>query len=240
MIKRMLDAVVGRVSSRLANDVSRLIVQRTYAQELHPGILVRRRTQEEAADYILAKMPRALCFAERRDLMKFAVEKVSIPGLYLEFGVATGKSIRWIAQLTKATVHGFDSFDGLPEDWSGSSFGKGGFSQGGRMPDVPANVQLHAGWFDKTLPAFFAATPGDCAFLHVDCDLYSSTKTIFDVVGPRLRKGSVIVFDEYFNYPTWREHEYKAFLEFVSVRGIRYDYRAYARHQVVVILTEVP
>lgn len=240
MIKRMIEAVLGRVSSRFAHDVSKLMVQRMYAQELHPGILVRRRMQEEAADYVEEKMPRALFFAEREDLVKFAVAKASVRGLFMEFGVASGKSIRWIAQWSEATIHGFDSFEGLPEDWSGSSFGKSGFSRGGKLPSVPANVRLHQGWFDKSVPAFLATTPEDCAFLHVDCDLYSSTKTIFDLVGPRLRKGSVIVFDEYFNYPTWREHEYKAFQEFVSQRGIKYEYLGYARHQVVVMLTEVP
>ena len=68
MFKRMIEAVLGRVSSRFAHDVSKLMVQRMYAQELHPGILVRRRMQEEAADYVEEKMPRALFFAEREDL----------------------------------------------------------------------------------------------------------------------------------------------------------------------------
>jgi hypothetical protein len=61
----------------------------------------------------------------------------------------------------------------------------------------------------------------------VDCDLYSSTKTIFDHLGERLRPGSVIVFDEYFNYVGWREHEYRAFQECVHARSLRYRYVAY-------------
>lgn len=50
----------------------------------------------------------------------------------------------------------------------------------------------------------------------------------------------MIVFDEYFNHPTWRDHEYKAFQEFVGRSGFKYDYLAYAHHQVALILTEVP
>lgn len=238
MLKRMARAIVTRASVWVAKEISQDLVTRAYARELHPNTLLLRRAQVESADYIAAHMPRALSFFGRRELLRFAASKVSTAGHYLEFGVASGESIRWMARLTGDTVHGFDSFEGLPEDWPGWKHGKGGFSQGGKLPKVPHNVELHAGWFDQTLPPFLASTPGDCAFLHIDCDLYSSTKTVFDLVGPRLRKGSVILFDEYFNYPNWREHEYKAFQEFVARAGLRYEYLAYGRHQVAVLLTE--
>jgi hypothetical protein len=97
-----------------------------------------------------------------------------------------------------------------------------------QLPEVRANVKLYPGWFDVSVPQFAAEHPGTpIAFLHVDCDLYSSTKIIFNNLGDRLRPGSVIVFDEYFNYPDWREHEYKAFQELVLDRSIRYRYVAY-------------
>ena len=44
----------------------------------------------------------------------------------------------------------------------------------------------------------------------------------------------MIVFDEYFNYPNWRNHEYKAWQEFVSEAGLDYEYLAFAHNQVVV------
>lgn len=168
MLKRMFTTAVDFLAARCADQISRQMVQSIYARELHPGTLLRRRAQEEASAYVMERMPQALCFYDREKLMKFAVRKASLPGLYLEFGVASGQSIKWISRLTQATVHGFDSFEGLPEDWPGWQYGKGGFSQGGRLPKVRANVQLHAGWFDQTLPAFLSTTPGDCAFLHVD------------------------------------------------------------------------
>jgi hypothetical protein len=92
---------------------------------------------------------------------------------------------------------------------------------------VRPNVILHKGWFDETLPDFVAENPGPVAFLHVDCDLYSSTKTIFQYVGDRIVPGTVIVFDEYFNYPGWREHEHKAFQELVQERNLKYRWLAY-------------
>jgi len=64
--------------------------------------------------------------------------------------------------------------------------------------------------------------------IHVDCDIYSSTRTIFELLGQRMVTGSVIVFDEYFNYPGWRQHEYKAFQEFIAASGHHYRYLGYA------------
>ncbi|SVB89317.1 uncharacterized protein METZ01_LOCUS242171, partial [marine metagenome] len=66
------------------------------------------------------------------------------------------------------------------------------------------------------------------SFLHVDCDLYSSTVTIFDALGTRLQSGAIILFDEYYNFPRWQQHEHKAFQEFVQTSGTRYEYIAYS------------
>jgi len=68
---------------------------------------------------------------------------------------------------------------------------------------------------------------------HIDCDLYSSTKTVFDWLKPRIRAGT-IVFDEYFNYPNWHQHEFKAFKEFVEECHVKYEYLGYARIQAAV------
>lgn len=41
----------------------------------------------------------------------------------------------------------------------------------------------------------------DIAFVYVDCDLYSSTKVIFENIYYRINEDTIIVFDEYYNYP---------------------------------------
>ena len=115
----------------------------------------------------------------------------------------------------------------LPEDWAGTSSMKGKFSRAGKLPSVPSSVTLHKGWFDSTIPPFASQNPDKIAFLHVDCDIYSSTKCIFDQLGDRLQVGSVILFDEYFNYPNWQEHEFKAFQELVAATGLEYEYLGY-------------
>jgi len=176
----------------------------------------------EAARFIAENLPTAPVFAGRGALHKAALSARGFRGLNLEFGVATGATINFIAkEVAPEQVYGFDSFEGLPDDWT-PVYRKGHFAQD--LPKVADNVELVVGWFNESLPGFLAEHPGDIAYLHIDCDLYSSTKTIFDLVGDRIRPGSVIVFDEYFNYLTWRDHEHRAFTEFVESRNIGFRY----------------
>ena len=134
---------------------------------------------------------------------------------WLEFGVFTGNSINYISNFTTDTVYGFDSFEGLPEDWR-PEYKQGAFNVNGIMPDVNYNVKLIKGLFNETLPVFIADNPKKISFVHVDCDLYSSTKCIFDNIGPYFDDDCIILFDEIFNYPGHEEHELKALNEFVD------------------------
>lgn len=147
-------------------------------------------------------------------------------GLVLEFGVRHGNTIRQIAAMAGQEVHGFDSFEGLPEAWHDES--KGSYSTRGVIPAVPKNVQLHAGWFDRTLPAFLSENPGPARLLNIDCDIYSSTKTVLDCLASRIVPGTVIVFDEYIGNEHWREDEFKAFQEAVAVYGWDYEYLCFS------------
>lgn len=187
------------------------------------------RAKHQSIDYIAAEMGEALIFPDRWDLLGFAAREAPGTGLMLECGVADGASLRHLARATAREFHGFDSFEGLPEHWSGTFERKGKFGRGGTLPEVPANVSLHKGWFEQTLPAFLAAHAEEIAFLHVDCDIYSSTVTIFRALGPRFKPGTVIVFDEYFNYPNWQRHEWRAFQEFLRDTGFAYRYLGFAQ-----------
>jgi hypothetical protein len=180
-------------------------------------------------------MPVALGVYTPRQILDLALGQVEVDGHFLEFGVYRGGTIKYIAsKFPQRTIHGFDSFEGLPERWSGYNMDKSTFSLGGRVPKVPSNVKLHPGWFDKSLPIWLQANPGPIAFVHIDCDIYSSTNTIFGLITSRVQPGAIITFDEYFGYPNWRNHEYKAFQEFVQANSVRYEYLAYSRIQVAV------
>lgn len=186
-----------------------------------------RRAAAQTAEYVERRMAHAPSFAQRFDLLEHALSRAG-DGLVLEFGVEDGTSINFIADRVKTTVHGFDSFEGLPEPWI-QGLERGALSTGGRLPEVRENVELHVGWFKDVLPGFLARRDEHVAFMHVDCDLYSSTRCVLDHLGERIVPGTVIQFDEYFNYPGWREHEFKAFQEFVRDRRLRYDYLGYVR-----------
>lgn len=144
----------------------------------------------------------------------------------MEFGVYQGHTINTISSLLPdKIVYGFDSFEGLPEDWN-IYVKKGNFNLNGVLPKVNENVRLVKGWFNETLPDFVKEHSEPCAFIHVDCDLYSSTKTIFHELRNQIVSGTVIAFDEYFNYPGWQEGEYKAFMEFLAWNNLKFEYIA--------------
>lgn len=211
-------------------DKSKRLTARLYRRFVHKYFLndlwldLQLEAKREAVAYIRANMGGAMMCRDRFALLGYAARAARLPGLVLEFGVEKGASLALLAGTTTGTVHGFDSFEGLPENWTGTFEEKGKFAMRGRRPRVPRNARLHVGWFNDTLPGFLAAYPEDASLVHIDCDIYQSTKTVFDHVGPRIKPGTVIVFDEYFNYPAWREHEYKAFQEFVRASGRRYRY----------------
>jgi hypothetical protein len=205
----------------------------------HPDWELERAARGSTAKYIMRSMKQALLCSNREEVLEFALHRMPSHGLICEFGVFEGQTISYIGkQVPGRTVFGFDSFEGLPETWRGP-FERGVFSTGGRLPSVPPNVKLVKGWFDATLPRFAAEHAGPAALLHIDCDLYSSTKCIFANLGARVVPGSIIVFDEYFDYPGWEEHEFRAFAEFVSEAGLCYEYLAYNRlhEQVAVRIT---
>lgn len=193
-----------------------------------------------SAAFVSAEMSEARTFPHPETTLEYALSLAPPTGMALEFGVYSGTTLKTIAAArSDGGVYGFDSFEGLPTAWR-AGFPAGTFDVD-ELPDVPG-AELIVGWFDDTLPGFMAAHPGPVAFLHADADLYSSTVTILDHVGPRLRSGSVIVFNEYFNYPGWEQHEHRAWQEYVARSGVRFRYDAYTMNneQVVAVITETP
>jgi hypothetical protein len=185
---------------------------------------------EDTAAFIDAHLASVRSFPSPQALLRHALTELpgGDQGLVCEFGVYRGASLRLIAEaLPHRTVFGFDSFEGLPDDWF-DGFRRGTFKVE-RLPAVPRNAALVQGWFSDTLGPFLTAHPGDALFLHVDCDLYSSAKCVLDAFDSRIRAGTIIVFDEYFNYVGWREGEFKAFAELVERTHHRFEYLGYCR-----------
>jgi predicted O-methyltransferase YrrM len=164
------------------------------------------------------------------DFAVFAVAHRKVVGrapLYLEFGVGGGRSMRWWSQNLSqpaAKLVGFDSFQGLPEDWS-PWYRAGAFAVGTPPQIDDSRVSFQVGWFDETLPDF-KAPDHDQIILNVDCDLYSSAATVLRWAEPYLRPGTLIYFDE---FPD-RDHERKAFNELAERSSFRFKPVAVARN----------
>lgn len=139
-------------------------------------------------------------------------------GWAAEFGVYSGQSITRIAE--HMPVLGFDSFDGLPEDWR-PGFPKGTFRRSRNtlrhLPKHCPNVMLIDGMFEDTATNFPFPALG---LVHIDCDLYSSTVTALDSVKNAIGVGTYVVFDEYHGYPGHEDHEMKAWGEFCATYQI--------------------
>lgn len=260
---RVLDAVAWRIADRVAE---RLAGPLTEAARARVDEVVREEAQRviravhdvefrsrrdtlaagekdaalAAARFIATRMPAAHVFHDPWSTLDHALALAPPDGMALEFGVFSGQSLKMIAASRKGEqVFGFDSFEGLPEVYR-PHLREGHFAVDA-LPQVEG-AELVVGWFSDTLPGFLAEHPGPVSFLHLDADLYSSTATVLELVGPRLRPGSVIIFDEFFNFPGWEAHEFRAWEEFLAATGTVATYEAYTSNneQVVVRIVETP
>lgn len=182
------------------------------------------------SDFLENNLLTAATFPDRITQLKNMRGEVVIPGMVLEFGVGAGSSLAALADtFPDRKVVGFDSFEGLPEDWR-TGFGKGFFGD----VEIPTsiNATLVTGWFADSLPGFLESERDPVALVHLDADLYSSTIYVLEMLTKRIQIGTVLVFDEYFNYPGWENHEAKAFDEWLLKSGIKIEYLSYVpRHE---------
>lgn len=149
----------------------------------------------------------------------------------VEFGVGSGTSTRLMSR-HMLTV-GFDSGQGLPEDWR-PEFPKHSLAYG--IPIVE-NATIVEGWFEDTLPGFDFASIGTLGLVHFDADLYSSTATALKYVGPHLVPGSHVVFDEWHGYEGAEQHEQRAWREFADDTGICWQVIGHGREEWAIMIT---
>lgn len=196
------------------------------------------RALEDSADYAEQHMQNALVFFDESKvaMYDYAISKISFDGLIGEFGVYQGNVVNYLAQkMPDKTIYGFDSFNGLPEDWIGWEMPKGSFSLNGIIPDVENNVKLVKGYFDQSLPLWVETNKEPFSLLIIDSDLYSSACDILDILGTnQIVSGTLILFDEYFGHIGWRNNEFKAWQEFVQKHKIEYEYLAINHLQTLV------
>lgn len=204
---------------------------------------IHKEATKDSVKYICENASNSVMFRNRKQLLKFALKEYVKNSeykdkLFLEFGTYKGELINFCSSLIpEAKFYGFDSFEGLPESFS--IWKRGRFDIKGKLPKVNKNVSLIKGYFNETLPKFLEEHKEKASFIHIDCDLYSSTKTVFDNIYDRIVPNTVIQFDEYYNYPGWRNHEFKAFQEFCKKYNVEYEYIGISHMQVAVVIKSI-
>lgn len=164
-------------------------------------------------------------FALKRSIKNFDLKNP----YFLEFGVFDGTSINKFAQIHKdKKIYGFDSFLGMREDWSGTDVEQGFFNLNGQMPKVSNNVELIKGWVQDTVKVFLNTHKPEIGFAHMDLDTYESTKYVLKEIKPFLKKGSILLFNEFYNFPGWSVGEYKALAEIFDEN--EYKIIAFSKH----------
>jgi len=164
--------------------------------------------------------------------------------LLLDLGVWLGWSTRLIADASGRQVYGFDTFEGLVEDWQVDDqvlFKQGTFAlseplaqrsmrdTGVSLNDgVPATlgrkIQFIKGSTYETLAPFLADRPdAPIRLFHMDLDTYESCLHALETCKDRFIEGSILVFDEYLV----TNAEMRAFFEFQNQYALEWRYRAW-------------
>lgn len=150
----------------------------------------------------------------RSVLLRHAINSVTLPGDFAEFGVYKGDSAKQILQFmpTDRQLWLFDSFLGLPHHWN--RYPKGFFNTNGAAPNlIDPRVKIIKGSFEHTVAHWARDDQSPLAFVHIDSDLYSSCKTLLTAIRHLLISGTIIQFDEIHGYRSSEYDEYKAWIE---------------------------
>jgi hypothetical protein len=162
-------------------------------------------------------------YGRRPELLDAVLRSVPASGDFLEFGVFTG-AVTWFVRprFPDRTYHAFDSFLGVPEAMS-LAVGRSAFNLGGEVPKLPPNTTVHAGWFKDTIPDWRGNFKSSAAFAYIDCDLYESVQVVLQGLTDRVREGTILVFDDWYNFPNWQQHSLRAFNEWIDATRIKIE-----------------
>jgi hypothetical protein len=179
------------------------------------NVVAQLRAADSSVRWVHANADDVAPFRDRGSLIDKVATGVLIDGDVVEFGVYTGAVTRRLHPLLpKRLYHAFDAFLGVPKGMA-LSVGQDSFTLGGKIPDLPKDVIVHAGWFTDTIPEYLAKFGNPVALAYIDCDLYESVKTVLDGITGRLQVGSILIFDDWYNFPNWQEHSYRALNEMI-------------------------
>jgi hypothetical protein len=225
--------------SNLVASFARYVAERTLPESV--PMLMRHEAVVDSFNYAKENMTEAYSFLDRFEGLSLSISEAKrrflARKLVMEFGVYKGGMINYQAKkFPELNFVGFDSFEGLRENWSGVAPEKT-FDRKGKLPWVRRNVALVKGWFAESGPRWKAENPNsDIPLLvHVDCDTYAATVDALEFCSGYVEHGLVIHFDDYFGFPNWRTGGFKALKEISESRQWRLTYLSYGTKEVAVL-----
>lgn len=207
--------------------------------------LINENTKKECYDHFKEIFKTTLLFKDRLEIREYAIENAIFNDkqkelFYLEFGVWKGNSTNFFSKYVKK-LYAFDSFEGMREDWvgfvsttSGLDVSKGGLSLNKKIPKLNSNIEPIVGFVQDTLDDFLKKHNPKINFVHLDMDTYPSTKYALERLKPFFNKDAIIIFDELYNYPGWKDGEYKALKE--VFKDDEYIFKAFNISDVQVVI----
>ncbi len=178
-------------------------------------------------------------FAERKEMYNFLIEKESLISneiCYMEFGVSKGWGFHFWYQTNKhksSQFFGFDTFEGIPEDWG--SVKKGAYTAEGKIPTVAdPRCKFIVGLFQDTIDEFIKNNElNKRNVILFDAGLYNATLFVLLKLQNNLKAGDIIIFDEFFSVSK-ADHEMRAFIDFLSLYKINFEVIAKTLTQITI------
>ena len=225
--------------SNVVASFARYVAERALPESV--PMLMRREAVVDSFNYAKENMTAAYSFLDRFEGLSLSIREAKrrFPdrNFVMEFGFYKGGMINFQARkFPGLNFVGFDSFEGLQENWHGMAPEKT-FDLGGKLPRVRSNVTLVKGWFAESGPRWKAENPSVRIplLVHVDCDTYDATVDVLKLCSDYVEHGLIIHFDDFFGFPNWRSGGFKALKEISESQQWRLTYLSYGTKEVAVL-----
>ena len=223
---------IKRIFKRISRVIYQIIPEEYKIKKLSQ--IINENSIQETFDHFKEHFKKSLLLDDTSDVRSYAIETAlsndkNNEYFYLEFGVYQGTSANYFSKYVKK-LYVFDGFEGLKEDWPGTSSPRGSASLNKKIPKLNSNVEPIVGWVEDTLEDFLKKHNPKINFVHLDMDTYSPTKFTLEKIKPYLVKNAIILFDELYNYVGWQYGEYKALKE--VFKDDEFEYKAFALNSV--------
>ena len=219
MIKNIIKFILKKLSTFIY--LIYKIIDFTIPKELKSKSKLKLKLEDNLTDETFSHFKdhfkKSMIFNDRWKIREYAIQSSILNDknkeyYYLEFGVWKGDSANFFSKFVNK-FYVFDSFEGLKEDWIGTSDTKGTFNLDKQIPKLNSNIKPVVGWIEDTFDDFLKKHNPKINFVHLDMDIYSPTKFILEKIKPYLVKNSILIFDELYNYEGWKNGEFKALQE---------------------------